>query len=79
MSKVVGIFYNAHSPNMVMSRDPKRKFRNVLFSPNSTFNIEDSHKISSEKAIYFRSYQPKTSWGGGGGTPPPMPLGLRYS
>ena len=83
MSKVVGIFYNAHSPNMVMSRDPRKNFENVLFSPNSTFNIEKSHKISSAKATYFRSYQPKTSLEGGGGggwkTSPPVPLRLRYS
>ena len=38
-----------------------------LSCPNSTFNIRKKHKISSGKALYFRSYQPKTSWGGGGG------------
>ena len=81
MSKVVGIFCNAHSPNVVMSREsPRGKFRECFFSPSSTFNIEKSHKISSEKAVYFRSYQPKTSWGGGSGKyHPPVPLGSRYS
>ena len=38
-------------------------FENLLFCPYSTFNIRKSHKISSRKAFYFRSYQPKTSRG----------------
>ena len=66
-----GIFYNAHSPNMVMSRDQEANFKNFLFCPNSTFNIKKSHKISGGKALYFGSYQRKT--------PSPVPLGLRYS
>ena len=45
-------------------------FENFLFCPSSTFNIRKSHKISGGKALYFRSYQPKTSRGGGGGEPP---------
>ena len=45
---------------MVMSRDPKVNFENFLFCPNFTFNIR--------KALYLRSYQQKTSRGGG--TPP---------
>ena len=71
MSNVMGIFvkfwpfYDARSPNMVMSRDPRSKFQKFLFFPNSTFNIGKSHKISSGKALYFRSYQRKTSWRGG--------------
>ena len=40
-------------------------FENVLFCPNSIFNVRKSHKISSEKALYFRSYQLKTSRRGG--------------
>ena len=55
-----GIFYNAHSPNMVMSHGPRSKFRNFLFFPNSTFNIKKSHKISNGKAPYFKSCQQKT-------------------
>ena len=50
-------------------------FETFLYCPYSTFNIEKSHKISSGKALYFRSYQPKTSWGGGKHSPPPVPLG----
>ena len=57
-----GTFYVAHSPNMVMSRDPRRNFKKIF--PNSTFNIGKSCKISSRKALYFRSYQLKTSRGG---------------
>ena len=36
-------------------------FENLLFCPNSIFNIRKSHKISSGKAVYFRSYQQKSS------------------
>ena len=36
-----------------------------LFFPNSAFNIAKSYKISSRKALYFRSYQPKNLTGGG--------------
>ena len=58
-----GISYDARFPNMAMSRDPRSKFqKNVLF-PNSAFNIGQSCKISGRKALYFRSYQPKTSRG----------------
>ena len=64
------LFYDARSPNMVMSHDPKSKFENFSICPNSTFNIWKSHKISSGKAPYFRSYQPKTSRGGGKHPPP---------
>ena len=74
MSKVMGIFvkfwpfYDARSSNMVLPRDPRNKFGKFLFCPNSKLNIRKSHKISSGKAFYFRSYQPKTSrWRGGGG------------
>ena len=42
---------------------------NLLCFLNSTFNIRKSHKISSEKALDFRSYQHKTSQGWK--TPPP--------
>ena len=45
-------------------------FESFVFCPNSTFNIRKSHKISSGKAVYFRSYQPKSSRGGGGATTP---------
>ena len=46
-----------------MSSDPKANLENVLFYPNSTFNIRKSRKISGGKALYFTG-------GGGGGTPP---------
>ena len=50
-------------------------FEKVLFFPNSAANIGKNCKISSRKALYFRSYQPKTSPGGGGKHPPVL-LGL---
>ena len=40
-------------------------FEKFLFFPNSAFNISKNYKIFSRKALYFRSYQPKTSRGGG--------------
>ena len=39
-------------------------FETILFFPNSAFNSRKRYKISSIKALYFRSYQPKTSRGG---------------
>ena len=50
-------------------------FEKNLFFPNSAFNIGKSCKISSRKALYFRSYQPKTSRGDG--KHPPVLLGLK--
>ena len=38
-------------------------FEKILPFPNSAFNIRKSYKMSSRKALYFRSYQPKTLWG----------------
>ena len=64
------IFYDSCSPNMAMSRDPRNKFWNIFTFPNSAFNIGKSYKISSIKALSFRSYQPKTSRGEGWKTPP---------
>ena len=50
-------------------------FEKNLFFPNYAFNIGNSCKISSGKALYFRSYQPKPSrWGGK--HPPAVLLGL---
>ena len=45
-------------------------FQNVLFCPNSTLNIRKSHKISSGKALYFRSYQQKPQSAGSTPLPP---------
>ena len=73
---IFGIFYDARSPNIAMSRDPRTKFQKILFFSNSAFNIRKIYKISSRKALYFRSYQPKTLRGGGGKHPPVL-LGLR--
>ena len=51
-------------------------FEKFLFFLNSGFNIRKSYKISGREALYFRSYQPKTSLGGGVKKPPPVLLGL---
>ena len=71
-----GIFYNVRSLNMAKSRDPGSKFRKIFIFPNSAFNIRNSYKISSRNALYFRSYQPKTSWGARKHPLPPVLLGL---
>ena len=51
-------------------------FEKNLFFPNSAFNIRKSYKISGRKPLYFRSYQSKTSQGGG--KHPPVLLGLTF-
>ena len=51
-------------------------FEKILLFPNSAFNIGKSCKISSRKALYFRSYQPKTSRGVE--NTPPVLLGLIF-
>ena len=53
-------------------------FETFLRFPNSALNIRTSYKISSRKALYFRSYQPKTSQGWKT-PPPPVLLGLRHN
>ena len=83
MSKVVGIFvkfwhFFTMPAHQIWSYHVTQEanFETFLFCPNSTFDIRKSHKISSGKALYFRSYQPKTSRGGGVETPlPPSLLG----
>ena len=50
-------------------------FEKMLFFPNSAFSVGKSYVISSRKALYFRSYQPKTSRGLEN-TPQPVLLGL---
>ena len=73
MSKVMGILSNLGSFTMPTHQiwschvTQYANFEKFLFCPNSTFNIRKSHKISSGKALYFISYQPKSSRGGGGG------------
>ena len=63
LCQILSFFYDARSPDMAVSRDPRRKFRKIFIFPNSAFNIGKSCKICSRKALYFRSYQPKTSRG----------------
>ena len=40
-------------------------FETKLSFPNSAFNIRKRYKICSRKALYIRSYEPKTSRRGG--------------
>ena len=81
MSKVLGIFVKFwHIFTMPAHQiwsyhvTQEANFDFFLFCSNSTFNIRKSHKISSGKALYFRSYQPKTSRDGK--HPSPVLLGL---
>ena len=46
-----------------MSRPQDTNFDFLKYFPDSTFNIRKSHKLSSGKAVYVRSYEPKTSQG----------------
>ena len=50
----------------------KANFEKIFIFFNSAFNIRKIYKMSSRKALYFRSYQPKTS----PGLEPPVLLGL---
>ena len=40
-------------------------FEEILAFPNSAFSITKSYKIPSRKALYYRSYHPRTSRVGG--------------
>ena len=62
-----GIFFMMPTPQIRPCHvTQKANFEKKLSFPNSAFNIRERYKISSRKALYFRSYQPKTSRGGGG-------------
>ena len=77
MSKVMGIFvkfwhFFTMPAHQIWSCHVTQvaNFEKFLFFHNSAFNIRKTHKSSSGKALYFRSYQPKTSQGVEN-TPPP--------
>ena len=86
MSKVTGILSNFGFFTMPAHQiwsyhvTQEENFEICLFCSNSTFNIGKSHKISSGKALYVRSYQPKTSRGveNTSAPPPPSVLGLTH-
>ena len=72
-----GIFYNAHSPNMVISRDPRSKFRkffnfvlilHLILGKSAKFLVESSpiQKLSAKNLMGVETPPP-----------PPVPLGLR--
>ena len=89
MSKVIGTFcqilaFLTMPAHQIWScyLTQEANFKKFSLRPSSAFNIRKSHKISSRKALYFKSYQPKTSLGGGGGenaTPPPPPTAFRIN
>ena len=60
--------------HQIWSYHVTKEARNFFIMSYSTFNIRKSHKFSRGKALYFRSYQPKTSRGDG--KHPPVPFGL---
>ena len=77
MSKVMGIYLKFwHFFTMAAFQIwpchviQEANFEKMLLFPNSAFNIGERCKISSRKALYFRSYQAKTSRGGGKHPPP---------
>ena len=70
VSKVMGIFYrilayDAHSPNMIMSPDPRCKFLKFLFCANFIFNVRKIHKISSGKSSLLQKLSAKRLTGDG--------------
>ena len=73
MSKVMGIYvkfwhcYDARSPNMAMSRDPRSKFRKKIIFPNSAFNIRKDTTFLVEKLSTLEVISQKSHGGGGGG------------
>ena len=83
MSKVMGIL-SSFGIFMMPTRQiwschmtQEANLKKFLFCPNSRFNIRKSHKISSGKALYFRSYQRKSSRGGGWWRTPPGAFKVR--
>ena len=84
MSKVIGIYVTCQmlvcftiTTQQIWSFQPTQvaSFENVLFCPNSTFNIRKSHKISSgNKCSLLQKLSAKTSRGVE--TTHPVPLGL---
>ena len=68
-----GIFYNARSPNMAMSRDPRSKFRKKICFPNSALISGTVTKFLVEKLSTSEVISQKTSWGVEN-TPPPSVL-----
>ena len=50
-----GIFYDARSPNMVISLDPRSNFANFLFVLIPHLILGKVTEFLSEKALYFTS------------------------
>ena len=72
--KVMGIFvkfwlsfYDACSPNMVMSCDPRCKILKIFYFVLIPYLILGKVTKFLVESSLLRCYQQKTSWGGGGG------------
>ena len=72
-----GIFYDARSSNMAMSRDSRSKFKKKLFFPNSAFNIRKSYKFLVEKLSTSEVISQKPH--GGRKHPPPSAFRVKIS
>ena len=71
--QILAFFYDARSPDMVMSRDPRSKFQKFLFCPNSAFNIRKVTKFLVEKFSTSEVISQKTPQGVEN-TPSPPPV-----
>ena len=70
-----GIFYDARSPNMAMSRDPRSKFRkNIYFFLNLHLILGKVTKFLVEKLSTSEVISQKPHWGVE--NTPPVLLGL---
>ena len=73
-----GIFYDAYSTNMAMSRDPRRKFRkNFIFFLILHLILGKVTKLVVEKLATSEVIRQKPHGGGVGKHPPPSAFNLK--
>ena len=76
-----GLFYHAHSPNIVMPLDPRCKYRIFKVYLHFTFNIRKvtNFLVETFSALEVISQQPKTCLENASLplTPPPSPSAFR--
>ena len=68
---IFGNFYNAHSPDMALSRDSRSKFRKNLFFLILHLILGKVRKFLMEKLSTSEVIGQKPHWGGGGWKHPP--------
>ena len=68
----VGSFYDAHSPNMVMSHDPKCKFKTILVFLILHLISGKATKFPVEKLSTSEVITKKSHGGAGKHSPPPV-------